>query len=277
LDEIARRAKFEYRNSYGVIDSPGENQTWGDVLSWSIDTYDLNGDWYLRTVERLNDGILFPEKWYDGSLIMIRKPAEKNGSFDWDRWLLPFTDGVWWLIIATTIISGLVFYAIECIGYEGDRSEMEITAGRSVFEQFLNMTGQYISEPSQPGNCIVAFSTCFLFLIILATYTANMTSFLVIENTPDVVINEIQDVIKNDLSLCLMRGTAADTLMTERYDMARIVPKESILDSYVGLDNGDCDVALTTIGTWQSKKLDIVHNKDCRKEWVGREVQNLDA
>ena len=34
---------------------------------------------------------------------------------------------------------------------------------------------------------------------------------------------------------------------------------------------------LTTIGTWESKKGDIVYNKDCRKEWVGRVVQFNDA
>jgi len=140
-----------------------------------------------------------------------------------------------------------------------------------------NMTGQYVFDPKQPGDRIIAFSTCFLFLIILASYTANLASFLVIKNSPGVVINDIQDVIKNDLSMCVLRGATSETYMKERYWSARLVEKESIGDTYLGLDSGDCDVVLTTIGTWKTKKLDIIFNKDCRKEWVGRIVQINDA
>jgi len=60
LDELARRGQFQWRNSYGVIDSPNENQTWGELLMWTVDTYDLMSDWFLRTTERLADGVLFP-------------------------------------------------------------------------------------------------------------------------------------------------------------------------------------------------------------------------
>lgn len=277
LDEIARRAQFEWRDSYAVVDSPDGNQTWGDVLSWSVDTYDLNGDWYLRTTERLADNMLFPEKWYDGSLIMVRKRPEVNGSFQLMSFISPFTLGVWLVLLATTLISGLVYYAIDYIGCDGERNNMEVSMKKSVFQSFLNMTGQYVFDPRQPGNRIIALSTCFLFLIILATYTANLVSFLVIKNSPGVVINDIQDVIKNDLSVCVLRGATSETYMRERYWSARLVEKESIGDTYLGLDSGDCDLVLTTISTWKTKKLDIIYNEDCRKEWVGRIVQINDA
>lgn len=65
--------------------------------------------------------------------------------------------------------------------------------------------------------------------------------------------------------------------MRDRYDTARIVPVDSLKASYLGLDEGICDVVLTTIGTWETKKGDIVYNKDCKKEWVGRVVQFNDA
>jgi len=277
LDEIARRAQFEWRDSYAVVDSPDGNQTWGDVLSWSIDTYDLNGDWYLRTTERLADNVLFPEKWYDGSLIMIRKRPELDVSFQIMSFKSPFTNGVWFLLFATTLISGLVYYAIDYIGCDGERNKMEASMRKSVFQTFLNMTGQYVFDPKQPGNRTVALSTCFFFLIILASYTANLISFLVIRNSPGVVINDIQDVIKNDLSVCVLQGATSESYMRERYSSARLVGKESIGDTYLGLDNGSCDVVLTTISTWKTKKLDIIYNEDCRKEWVGRIVQVNDA
>lgn len=102
---------------YGVLDGPRDNQTLEDVFSWSIDTYDLNGDWYLRSTERLADGVIFLGKWYNGSLIMIRKLAEVDGSFQWNALLMPFTSAVWWLILLVMIISSLVYHAIEYIGW----------------------------------------------------------------------------------------------------------------------------------------------------------------
>lgn len=277
LDEIARRGQFKWRDSYGVVDSPGENQTWGDVLAWSIDTYDMNGDWYLRTTDRLADGILFPEKWYDGSLIMVRRQPEADDSFNILTFLEPFSWGVWVLVVGTTIVSGLVYYAIEYIGCDGDQSKMEVNMHESIFQSFLNATGQYIYDPREPGNRLIAFFTCLLFLIVLAAYTANLASFLVIRNTPALVINDIQDVVKNNLRVCVWQGTTSENFMRDRYDTARIVPVDSLKASYLGLDEGICDVVLTTIGTWETKKGDIVYNKDCKKEWVGRVVQFNDA
>jgi len=277
LDEIARRAQFEWRDSYGVIDSPSGNQTWSDVLTWSLDTYDLNGDWHLRTTDRLADGILFPEKWYDGSLIMVRKVKEIDDSFQLIALLLPFTWGVWLLTLAIIIITGLVYYAIEYIGCDCDTKKMELTLRESLFQTFLNMTGHSLYEPKQPGTRLITCTTCFLFLVLLASYTANLTSFLVIKNTPDLVINDIQDVIKNNLRVCVLRSSTSETFMRERYETARLVEKETIEKSYLGLDSEECDVVLTTIGTWTKNKGNIVYNKDCRKEWVGRVVQANDA
>ena len=277
LDEIARRGQFQWRDSYGVVDSPGENQTWGEVLAWSVDAYDINGDWFLRTTERLSDGILFPEKWYDGSLIMVRKQSQDDNLFTWMAFLKPFSYQLWSLILASVIVSGVVYWLIEFIGCDGDRTKMEVSFRESLFQSFLNSTGQYVFDPREPGNRLVAFSTCLLFLIILAAYTANLASFLVIRNSPDVVINDIQDVVKNDLRTCVWRSTTSETYMRERYETAQLVLKDSLEASYLGLDAGDCDIVLTTIGTWETKKSDLVYNKDCRKEWVGRVVQFNDA
>jgi len=273
LDEIARRAQFKFRDSYGVVDSPNENQTWSEVLYWSLDTYDLNGDWYLRTTERLADGIIFPEKWYDGSLIMIRKTVIVDGATNLAAFLRPFTVVVWILIVATAFISGLIYYAIDYIDCDGDKNKMEGTKGDAMALMLLILSGQYTTDPKKTGNRLIAFSTWFLFLIVLATYTANLASFLVIRNTPQLVIKDIQDAIKNNLRVCVMRDTAGAEYMRDNHDTARIVAKDSIKDTYLALDNDDCDVTLSTIGTWESKKGDVVHNGDCRKEWVGRIVQ----
>jgi len=99
----------------------------------------------------------------------------------------------------------------------------------------------------------------------------------VVKNSPDLVINDIQDVIKNNLRVCVLRSSTSETFLRERYVTARLVEKESIEQSYLGLDSEECDVVLTTTGTWMKNKGNIEYNKDCRKEWVGRVVQPNDA
>jgi len=277
MDEIARRAEFTWRDSYGLVEPPNPNQTWTDVLVWSIEKFDLNGEWYLRTTKRLADGILFPEGWYDGSLILVRKREEVDGSFRWHTFLTPFTVGVWCLIFATTAISGVVYYMIEYMECDGDRNNMEASLNESVYLAALTLTGHSLFNPKRTGNRIVLFSTCFLFLIVVASYTANLAIFLVIRSTPGLVINDIQDVIKNDLRLCVLRGGAADTFMMDQYPTAKLVGVENITGTYLAVDNGECDLVLSTMGTWETNKLDISTNKDCRKEWVGRVVQLNDA
>jgi ABC-type amino acid transport substrate-binding protein len=274
LDELARRAKFQWRNSYGVVESPGENQTWSELLDWSIDTYDVVGDWFLRTVERLGDGILFPEGWYAGSLIMVNRKEEKESEFRWNSFLAPFTWAVWLMIGGTIIVSGLVYAALEWVDNKARTAQKERI---DVFEGMFraasalsnSLSGDY---PTTSPSRIAALSTSFLFLLIVTAYTANLASFLIVQNTPALVINVIQDAIKNDLRFCVLTGSTSETYLTKEYPSARMVQKGTIGDTYLAIDRGECDLVLTTVGTWELKRRDIIYNGDCQKQWVGRVV-----
>lgn len=65
LDALAARAGFTWRDSFGILNSPNStaNETWDGLLRWSVDAYDLVGDWFLRRIDRLGEGIVFPEGW----------------------------------------------------------------------------------------------------------------------------------------------------------------------------------------------------------------------
>ena len=60
----------------------------------------------------MSQGILFPEGFYDGSLIMVGKTDDFDGTqtFDMYAFMAPFTSEVWWLLLATVFASALVFY-----------------------------------------------------------------------------------------------------------------------------------------------------------------------
>jgi len=124
MDEVASRAGFTWRDSFGFYDTPsgGENETWTDLLVWSLDNYDLTVDWWAQSLDRINLGAAFLKEWYDSSIILISKKniAEElgvdNPGFNFNAvfgWSIPFTTNVWLSIIGTCIVSCFVFMLIE--------------------------------------------------------------------------------------------------------------------------------------------------------------------
>ena len=89
FDELSRRAGFQWRDSFGVVDPPNANQTWTDAMIDTVDNYDLALDWWARTVARVEMGILYPELWMDVSLIMIRKTVTQQTKLDTLAFMTP--------------------------------------------------------------------------------------------------------------------------------------------------------------------------------------------
>jgi hypothetical protein len=75
MDEIAQRAGFSWRNSYGVvlpIDSEVDgNLTWSDLLEWEVNVYDISAGKWDRNVDRMKQEISFPEGWFEASTIIV--------------------------------------------------------------------------------------------------------------------------------------------------------------------------------------------------------------
>ena len=63
MDELARRARFEYRNSFGMVRQPVGTETYDDVLYWAAGVYDLLGEWFIHDLERIENSIMFPFGW----------------------------------------------------------------------------------------------------------------------------------------------------------------------------------------------------------------------
>ena len=116
MDELAQRAGFEWRDSFGVMPPPESiNATWTEMIVWAVETYDLAVNWWDQSIERMELGAAFLEPWYDGSLIMIDKPepivdVNKINLLNWTK---PFEPSVWLLIVFTIFISGVAYQLIE--------------------------------------------------------------------------------------------------------------------------------------------------------------------
>lgn len=185
LDELAARAGFTWRNSYGITVEPEGtgNRTFTDLLVWTASTYDISADWWPNTIERLNRGITFQVPWYDSNIIMIMNTDQataygrrrRNGgggaSFELFSWLEPFSYDVWILTIVTIVVSALVYQGLERIDGETDDLELENEPGWNIF---LGMILVFFHEPYNNNNNL----TCSFVLLLLCVFFWK-TTFLI--------------------------------------------------------------------------------------------------
>jgi hypothetical protein len=155
LDAIAERAGFTWRrSSYGVLDTPDDSDdndtnTYNSALYTAVEEYDLMGEWYTRTIDRLADSIIYPEGFYDASFIMValkRDSAQENaiqGSLYNNLWsfMRPFTPEVWGMLVVTMVVSSLTFYLIMRLEKTG------VGFGDSMFISIFSFTGHFHYNP----------------------------------------------------------------------------------------------------------------------------------
>jgi hypothetical protein len=105
-------------------------------------------------------------------------------------------------------------------------------------------------------------------------------SFLVVENTPSLQIETVEDAVRLNLPLCVMGGTVPDALVSEAYPGARFVRKPVELgeeETYLGVRRGECTLVLTTVNSWDQFKRNSKVNGDCKMTWIGRVFRFLPA
>jgi len=147
MDELARRAHFEWRNSFGVHDpldgrDINQNRTWTDLLKWGTETYDIAFSRWDRTALRLSMEISFPEGFTDSSIILVQLDDTQN--LTWNQiwtFLLPFEGQVWWMIVAALFLSGVLYFVLEKLDPSADDHNIEGDPGAAIYFSFITFTG----------------------------------------------------------------------------------------------------------------------------------------
>jgi hypothetical protein len=105
--------------------------------------------------------------------------------------------------------------------------------------------------------------------------SANLASFLVVRNTPAIQINTLNDAVKNNYRICVLKGSTLDEHLNRLYQRARVVrvapPEQEV---YTQLRDGKCDITITSVSSWNEFQMDASVNGDCRLTWIGRTIQN---
>ena len=205
LDELASRAGFTWRESFGQIlpphhelnegrmvdDGVGGKRpvTWTDILVDAVERYDFSfGEW-VHNLHRRKLGIGFPEGWYDASTILIQSGAgldDARPQFVAASFLKPFSNRVWALILAVILVSGVAYWLLDVI-ISGKKRTI---TGADFFFQSMAFTQHHVEwNPSTHAQRIFSFSLSFWALImasacecLLFLFSAPRADFLSIIN-----------------------------------------------------------------------------------------------
>jgi len=281
LDEMARRGEFSWRESFVIEQSPIEGKSWEDLLLWSIDTYDISANWWFFTHERSAKGVSFPRGWYDASLCIIaKKDEDTSSSFNAFNWGRPFTPAVWISLTVTMLLSGIICFYLEETRLRKKAVKKYTSVLTSyIHASFIVFTGHLDLLPTTHSGQLVSFSLSFFALLMLSSYTANLCSFLVVQQSAfKVNIESVSDVVRLGKSFCVYgSNSAAQVALESTYTDVIVVEKFSDLDTVLGLQKNECDYALIGMSGWLEYERTEETNGECNLDRVGRTFKNFEA
>jgi hypothetical protein len=275
LDELAERAGFSWRQSYGVVlpidPTTDGNKTWSDLLTWEVEVYDISAGKWDRSIARMQQEISFPEGWFDSSMIMIH--VDSGGSKDslniWS-FFLPFQWSVWVLLVVAVIVTGVSYWFLERMDTSSDTRELEHHPGDAVFYTAITFTGHFEFRPQTTAAMILTFSTTFIALIIGAVYTANLASFLVARRQPGTTIDSVEQAVLLKVPICIQARVNIDDYLSYKYPEAVLVRRENNEEIFQSLHRGECSVAVMAVSEYEQYSRNSKINGDCSLQWSGK-------
>lgn len=124
---------------------------------------------------------------------------------------------------------------------------------------------------------ILVFSLAFWAMVISATYTANLASFMITKRQPAYPATSLTEAQYRGVPVCVARGLAVDMKITRDYPDVKLYRSEGLTEVYTDLRNNKCGLVADTAGRFEVSKLDRELNPDCDLEWVGRAVDRSSA
>lgn len=172
--------------------------------------------------------------------------------------------------------------AVELFNKDSDRQELQNKPTETIFFAALSFTGDIKFEPSTDYARLFVFGLAFWSLLMASAYTANLASFLVVENTPSLQVESVEEAVALKLPMCVPAGTISESEVSEAYGdrgpiFKRFPAGEGEEAIYQGVTRGECTVALTTVGSWDEYRRNSQANGECRLSWVGRVEKFIQA
>lgn len=273
LDEVARRAGFSWRDSFFAYEPRNQttdgDKSWTDILLWAITVADVSMEKWGQSLDRMAAGASFPVGFFDSSLVLgeIYQPGRTTREVDLWSFLAPFGASLWFTIVATVLFSGMVYWLIEHWNKNADARELDAKPIATIFYAAIVFTGHYELKPQTHPARLLGFSVTFWALIVSATYTANLASFLVTPRVYNYKYSTLEDAFGKDARLCVQGGAILQTIMEEKYPGIQTVGKDSEKDIFAALrlpkSRGGCDAVAHQLNVYELYEHDKDVNYDC--------------
>ena len=199
----------------------------------------------------------------------------QDGSFSFSAFGSPFTLELWLMFALAMFVTGAACFLIEYLNKDHSAESPRRLSEALVQSAFAVMGSSSYESNHGPGR-MINLSMNFLTLVFIGSYTANLASFMVVNNKPTVQINDLNDAVISSKMICYWGGTSQERFFKARYpdypNQYAFSAGSSEFTLFELIQEGKCEIGLTGITAFNSAKRDFSLNKDCNLEWVGRVV-----
>ena len=181
------------------------------------------------------------------------------------NFLRPFNLWLWLLICGMLVTNTFFYWAVERI--DADDNSKKIGLFDSFYIMWCALTGGGGPKPRKTSTKLLNMGYYFFILIIVATYTANMASFLILRT--DTRLSSMTDAVNNRAHICAIHASSAATVLTTYYPTISVVtnPNYKAADNLPNLfqmmRDGMCEGTVATMIDWQTWQVRAEANANC--------------
>ena len=145
----------------------------------------------------------------------------------------------------------------------------------AVYGSFGAFTSATNVEATNTPQKMLSIGFTFFLVIVLASYTANLASNLITQDTFTPAIANMDDANTRGLSICVAAGTTAEGIVSSLYPKINVVPLDTAKPSVVlaAVANGQCAGAVVFKYEWNSRQNYNAANPYCNLVAVDNNIR----
>eukprot|EP00756_Hemistasia_phaeocysticola_P044314 Hpha_TRINITY_DN1794_c0_g1::TRINITY_DN1794_c0_g1_i1::g.158400::m.158400 len=213
--KIAEEGQFNVEYDYAF---PAEGQSWTDALVDVKDKYDLvaGGGW-MDTAVRRNRGVTFTSSINNHGIVLAMKTPVPKPPGLWENaffFLKPFTGAAYAMAAAMAMVPAFLIWLLERKRQRGLQGALE--------SQYMGILaimgwGDFTWANSWFSRFIMA-NWGLMCLILVSSYTASLTNFLISEDRPKLAASGASDFLKKGFTVCIPEGYGAVSVMRTKWE-----------------------------------------------------------
>jgi hypothetical protein len=257
---------------------------WNASLSWSANLqealllFDMvtYGYWAI-TEERVLVGAYSPHGFLDLSYILIapKQVADTELMKDMFQLMQPFSAPVWGVIGVAIIATGLLYLSLEGGSNEddlpgNDRKQRACDALCLSFHQ-LAQAGS-LAPKTFPGKVLLA-SWAWCAMLIVASYTANLASFLTVKQT-HTGFTDIHEAVRQKKKICMLENIPLHEWFDSKFSQYKeVVLSDSFATQKLAIKSGKCQAVLMNRFEFDLLTADPAVDPACTWQIVGQPIR----